>query len=279
LNDLNNPFSLFIDLYLSFHLIIPEYKFLSFPILEFDPSPNAIIEPHMVQKPADISEYCVITFFADVISKVIKEYNARVVSIQLSEIGEHPVYEFEYEGKKINIVHPGVGGPLTVGLLEEVIALGCKKFIVCGGCGVLQESIERGHLLVPVAAVRDEGVSYHYMPPSREVQANLSALEAIKSTLDNEGYEYTLTKTWTTDAIYRETEKRAAQRMTEGCLCVEMEAASLMAAAQFRNVTLGQILYAGDVVHKDKWDHRGWNKIPLAREPLFWLAVKACLKL
>jgi len=252
---------------------------LSYPILEFDPAEKAIIEPHMVAKPAGISEYCVISFFSDVNAKVVKEHNARVVSVQASEIGEHPVYAFEYEGKTINLLHPGMGGPLAAALFEEVIALGCRKFIVCGGCGVLSASIPCGNVLVPTSAIRDEGVSYHYLPPSREVSVNPNAFKAIIDTLNDEKISYIKTKTWTTDAIYRETENKTAARMAEGCLCVEMEAASFMAVAQFRNVTLGQLLYAGDIVSKDKWDHRDWNKVPLAREPLFWLAVKACLKL
>lgn len=36
---------------------------------------------------------------------------------------------------------------------------GVKKFIVCGTAGILQKGIQAGHLVVPDAAVRDEGVS------------------------------------------------------------------------------------------------------------------------
>ena len=58
---------------------------------------------------------------------------------------------------------------LAAGLLEEMIAWGCRKFIACGGCGVLAQEIAVGHLILVTSAVRDEGVSYHYLPPAREV--------------------------------------------------------------------------------------------------------------
>ena len=55
-------------------------------------------------------------------------------------------------------------------MLEEAIALGCRKFVACGGAGVLDRSIDLGYLIVPTVAIRDEGTSYHYLPPGREVE-------------------------------------------------------------------------------------------------------------
>ncbi len=68
-------------------------------------------------------------------------------------------------------------------------------------------------------------------------------------------------------------------RKAEGCLTVEMEAAAFFAVAQFRGVTLGQILYGGDDVSGEEWDTRGWTKNNTIREKMFWLAAEACLRL
>ncbi len=70
-----------------------------------------------------------------------------------------------------------------------------------------------------------------------------------------------------------------ASRRSEGCLTVEMEAAGLMAVAQFRNVIYGQVLYGGDDLSGAEWSNRGWQSRQEIRENLFWLAVEACLKL
>ena len=107
--------------------------------------------------------------------------------------------------------------------------------------------------------MRDEGTSYHYLPPQREVIAQRPPIQALEDTLQGLNLPYILAKTWTTDALYRETTHRRSLRFSEGCRVVEMEAAALMAVAQFRQVELGQIVYAGDLVIPDGWDNRGWN--------------------
>jgi len=250
-----------------------------FPILEFDPGKNALINPEKQIKAIDIPEHCVICFFQDVINKLNQQKKLIRVAVQKSEIGKHPVYVFEFQDQNIALFQPGVGAPLSAGLFEEVIARGCKKFIVCGSCGVLDSEIAMGHLLVPVSAVRDEGTSYHYLPPSREVTAHPQAVKAIETVLTRNNLDYTLTKTWTNDAIYRETQKKIALRKSEGCLIVEMEAAALFAVSKFREVVLGQILYGGDDVGGKEWNSRKWTKKIELREKIFWLAAEACLEL
>ncbi|HEV2461851.1 MAG TPA: nucleoside phosphorylase [Ktedonobacterales bacterium] len=252
----------------------PEY-----PILEFDPASEAALEPSKLIRPADIPEHAVLCFFQDVITQLSQHETARVVKRLRSEIGTHPVYEIGVQGRRLAVIHPGVGGPLAGAMLEEVIALGCRQIIACGGAGVLDSSIVLGHVLIPTSAVRDEGTSYHYLPPGREVAADPAAVAAIQATLQAHGVEYLLTKTWTTDAIYRETREKVRRRRAEGCLAVEMEAAAFFAIARFRNVQLAQMLYGGDDVAAEQWDGRDWQSHASGREKLFWLAAEACLRL
>ena len=251
-----------------------------YPILEFDHSTEALIEPGQVIKPVEgMPERCVMCFFQDVFSKLVADGQLSVIKRLNSEIGRNPVYRLEHQGVALAAVHPGVGAALAAAFLEEVIALGCRKFIVCGGAGVLRREIVMGHLVIPSAAVRDEGASYHYLPPSREVAASPGAVAAIERALRRREMPYTIGKTWTTDALYRETRARIEARKAEGCLTVEMEAAAFFAVAQFRGVTLGQILYGGDDLSGETWDNRGWFTAGSVREQLFWLAVDAALEL
>jgi uridine phosphorylase len=254
-------------------------KHPAIPLLEFDPTREAIIEPGKVIQPGDVPEHCVICFFAEVIAWLQENYAVRVIAHSKSEIGVHPLYEVEYEGQRLAFFHPGIGAPLAVGLLEEMIARGCRKFIACGGCGVLDQDIAVGHLLLPVAAIRDEGTSYHYLPPSREVEADLYAVDVLENVLRRHGLDYLRTKTWTTDAIYRETHAKAAAYRAEGCLAVEMEAAAFFAVAKFRGVSFGQLLYGGDAVIAEGWDGRAWESRLDIRRNLFWLAAEAVFEL
>ena len=252
---------------------------MTYPILEFDATPEAFIEPSKIIHARDLPEHCVICFFKDVIDKVIAEHDAKVVVENKWEDGPHCIYEISRHGQRLAFFHPGVGAPIAGGQLEEAIAFGCRKFIACGGCGVLEKDIAVGHLIVVSSAVRDEGVSYHYLPPGREVTAHEKGVKALVQTLESRGIPYRVGKTWTTDAPYRETVNKIARRKEEGCLVVEMESAALIAVSQFRQVIFGQALYGGDDLSGADWDHRDWTSRAEIRENLFWLCADACLSL
>ena len=134
------------------------------PILEFDPAPTAVIEPAEVVEPMSIAPHAVLCFFQDVIADVVERHGGRIVDHVVSEIGRNPVYEIDHGGRRLVVMHPGVGAPLAAGFLEELIARGCRTFVACGGAGVLVPDVALGHVIVPTSAVRDEGTSYHYLP-------------------------------------------------------------------------------------------------------------------
>ena len=159
-----------------------------YPILEFDNTREAMLEPKMYIQPIDVPAHAVACFFQDVITELVQEHKARVVWHLRSEIGSHPVYELEVDGKRLAVFHPGVGASLAAALLEEVIALGCRKFIACGGSGVLDTTIAVGHIIVPTSAVRDEGTSYHYLPPGREVSASPEIAKSRFNVFERENF-------------------------------------------------------------------------------------------
>ena len=250
-----------------------------YPILEFDPRRKSFIEPTEVNERHDVPERCVICFFKDVIDRIVGQHRPKLIAENSWEDGSHAVYELDLEGKRLAFFHPGVGAALASGLMEEVIAFGCKKFIACGGCGVLVKDMPVGHLFILSGAVRDEGTSYHYLPPGREVRANQKVLKKIEEVVRRKDLPYKIGKTWTTDAPYRETPGKILKRQKEGCAVVEMEAAGLMAVAEFRGVDFGQIVYSGDDLSGEEWDNRGWQSKSEIRENLFWLCAEACIAL
>jgi uridine phosphorylase len=246
-----------------------------FPILEFDPNPKAIFGPEDIYKEKEAPSRAVMCFFGNILDEMYKEGQLTLLRNIRSEMGVHPLYLYQHKEETVLIFHPGVGAPLAAAIMEEVIQLGSTILIACGGAGVLDHHLDVGHPIIPTAAVRDEGTSYHYLPPGREVEPHPLAVAALKSTLDQKGLAYHLTKTWTTDGIYRETIEKRELRIAEGCDVVEMEAASLFAVAKFRNVICGQILYAGDLVHPDGWDGRKWNSRTASRKLLLECALDA----
>jgi uridine phosphorylase len=246
------------------------------PLLEFDPERSALIEPHHTIAPVSFPELAVACFFRDVIDDIVLRDNLVPLTEQRSEMGQHPIYEITYRKRRIAIYHAGSGAPLSASLLEGAIALGAKVIIACGGAGALDPAIPLGQIIVPTAAIRDEGTSYHYLPPGREVAANPLGLELLREVLETQDDPYLFGKTWTTDAIFRETRSKIQARRAEGALVVEMETAALFAVGAFRNVLVAQLLYAGDNVGGDSWDHRDWSVQRSIRKALFFLACEAC---
>jgi uridine phosphorylase len=251
-----------------------------YPILEFDEDKNAFIRPSKLIKAIDsIAERCVLCFFSEAIEKILKEYLHKIVSHIRSEGINYPLYELDYKDEKIALIQAGVGAPIAAGQIEELSAMGCKKFIACGSCGVLQKEIAIGHLIIPTTAVRDEGTSYHYIKPAREITADEHIVKVIENKLLEEKIPYIKAKTWTTDAIYRETPQKIMQRKNEGCVTVEMETSAYIAVSQYNNVQFGQILYAGDNLGGDEWDKRNFLSRTDIREFVLRLTLDVCLKL
>jgi len=217
----------------------------------------------------------VVCFFGDVVSRIAAERGARQAAQLYSEHGVHPIFELEHRGERIAFFQPGVGAPLAALFVEEAIDYGCRALVACGGAGALDASLAPGHPVVVSSAVRDEGTSYHYLAPARTVETAPAVVSAIEDVLARSGVPFTTGTTWTTDAAYRETKEKVALRRSEGCITVEMEAAALLAVAHFRGVTLGQLLYAGDSLAGERWDHRDWVHAHDTREALFWLAADA----
>lgn len=184
----------------------------------------------------DLPAHAVPCFFGDVIARLAARDDAKVHHELSAEHGTWPVYEIDVGGRGLVVFNPGVGAPVAAGFLEEVIALGCRRFVACGSAGAVAPDLAVGALVVPTAAVRDEGTSYHYAPPGAEVGPSPAALAAVIAALEAAGTPYVTGPTWTTDGFYRETAGKVRRRRDAGCLTVEMEAAAFFAVAAFRGV-------------------------------------------
>ena len=259
-----------------------------FPILEYDPKSKPIIEAKTIydsKRNVRKITRCLFTYFQDIVEKYEKDDKINQVFRFRTEGVRPRVYEKEYvreDGTEeyIYVVPVPLGAPIAARMLESMIAIGCDKFMICGGAGALDcQEVIKYDVLVPTAAVRDEGTSYHYLLPSREVFINPEVLKTIKRVLDSMGERYMEVKTWTTDASFRETEDKVALRKSEGCSVVEMECSAYLAVAQHKKVLCGQLLYAGDIVKKEGWEYRNWHSKTDIRQKLFDVAVKCLLEL
>jgi uridine phosphorylase len=230
-----------------------------FPILERDTEQIAVIMPNR-KSLYSLPRKCVFAFLGDFTDQFALEIDSERVAVFESITKEYPIYKTFYKGEEICFCQAPCGASAATQILDFLIAYGVKYIISCGSCGALHDFAEN-EIIIPISALRDEGTSYHYVAPSREIEINSVAVNAIKRAANAFNIGYEECKTWTTDGFYRETKEMVTYRKQEGCAVVEMECSALAACASFRNAVFGQILFTADtLVCLDSHDERDWGK-------------------
>lgn len=229
------------------------------PILEFDTDREAVLSPTHDHFDLKLPEKCVFAFLGGYMEEYAAKVGAKQVSCFVNATKNYPVYVTEYKGEKIVLCQAPVGAAAAVQLLDWLIGYGVREIISAGSCGAL-EQLDESVFLVPRKALRDEGTSYHYAPPSRFIEIDERARKAIEKTILEHNLNYREVVTWSTDGFFRETREKVEYRKSEGCSVVEMECSALAACASFRKATWGMILYTADcLANVDQYDERNWG--------------------
>lgn len=168
---------------------------------EFDPNKDAVINPEMlVNKIEDFPDVTVSCFSKKLFNNVLSFFDPKQITEVHSAVGLTPVYEVVYQGERFAFYQSYVGEPKCIGDYEDIMAMGSKCLILLGNCGVLDRTIEDCGIIIPTKAIRDEGASYHYAPPSDTIDVNKKYKHLFKEVLNQFGYPYVEGTTWTTDA-------------------------------------------------------------------------------
>ena len=145
------------------------------------------------------------------------------------------MYNFTYEGIEFGIVGNAVGASFAVLVAEEMFACGCGLLISMTSAGQIVPKGTPPYFVLIEKALRDEGTSYHYLPPSQFSVISPKLLESLKGVFEKSQPPVIPGTTWTTDAPFRETETTIVDRRSQGILGVEMEASALYAFAEAKN--------------------------------------------
>ncbi|QGF23830.1 nucleoside phosphorylase [Raineyella fluvialis] len=256
----------------------------SFPLdteaeLADDLEQEGFLEPSALYERVDVPESVVLAFLPQTVREV-GDREGSTVSRTIGDILEpRPLYEREHRGVRVGWCYPSMGAPHTAMVMEELIARGVRRFIAVGSAGVLRPELVMGHPFVVTSALRDEGTSSQYLTPSAVVEADPLGVRACREALVEGGIGFSTGRTWTTDAIYRETRGRVRRRMDQGCAVVEMEAAAMLAVARYRGVGFGQILFGADSLAGEAWESRAWPTAAAVHEAMFWWAMDAAARL
>lgn len=197
-----------------------------------------------------LADVCIVTFSKVIYDAILAERECKQIAQIGACNGNVPIYMFRYEGRNIAFYLSPIGATAAAeDVIEANWLTGAEKFVMFGSAGSLDFEKTVNKFVIPAAAYRDEGMSYHYAPPADYITVKNSA--AVRSVFEELKVPFVEGKTWTTDAILRETAGQMAKRKEEGCIAVEMEIAGVQAVCDFHRIDLYTFVVTGDVLSED----------------------------
>jgi uridine phosphorylase len=164
------------------------------------------------------------------------------------------LHTFDATGGAVGVIGGfGIGAPAATVVLESLAALGVRHFVGVGTAGALVTGLEAGDVVVCSRAVRDEGVSHHYLPPGRWAEPSPALTARLTAALDAAGLDPAPGASWTVDAPYRETVVEAEHYVADGAAVVEMEAAALYSVGRVRGVDVASAFAVSDSLAGGEW--------------------------
>ncbi|RCG17916.1 phosphorylase [Sphaerisporangium album] len=142
----------------------------------------------------------------------------------------------------------GLGAPAAAMVAEQLIALGVRCLITVGTAGAVAPDIAVGEVVVCRQAIRDEGLSHHYLPPGTYAHPCRSLTDRLAAALHTHHVTARSGVTWTIDAPYRETVAEVRYYQRHGVATVDMEAAAIFAVAEYRKVAAAAAFAISDTV-------------------------------
>ena len=162
-----------------------------------------------------------------------------------------PMISVTVDGLACGVVPRTIGGPFATLVAEQLFASGARVVVGLTSAGRVRSEHRLPHFVVVDEAIRDEGTSLHYLPPSRTVQGHRTLNDAIAAEVGALPLPCHRGLVWSTDAPYRETRALLRRRAEEGALAVEMQAASLLAFATAKGFDVGVVAYVTNAVDAD----------------------------
>jgi uridine phosphorylase len=181
---------------------------------------------------AAVPDICVLDPDGDILRMLIKAGRARRSADWACYHTD--LYEFDHAAERLGIIGCAVGASYAVLLAEQLFVSGCRLLVSMTSAGQLVQQGPPPYFILIDRALRDEGTSYHYLPPADFVDAEESLVEAAMIAFSAAALPICRGASWTTDAPFRETAAAIERCRTRDLLAVEMEAAGLYAFAQAR---------------------------------------------
>lgn len=184
-------------------------------------------------KNCKVPEVCVLDPDGDLVAYLLKTKQA--VLNECWACYHTKLYTVKQHGQEFGVLGCAVGSSFAVLVAEQLFVSGCKTLLSITSAGIINPEKHHSRFVLIEEAIRDEGTSFHYMPPSETSLINRELLNKLTSYYQKTNLSINTGISWTTDAPYRETQTAIEEAKESGVTCVEMEAAALYAFATAKN--------------------------------------------
>ncbi len=218
-------------------------------------------------------------------SQCVLTFGSRTTKTVISYLENHkqfpmkiPLYDptlGEFHGRKIFVATLNIGAPASTLALELLIASGAKQIIVIGAAGSIRPDVRIGDIFIPTWGIREEGTSYHYMPPDYIPKPDKKLADKLRDMIletDLEDINVVEGGIWSIDAVFRETIDKIRKYREQKVIGVDMESTALMTVAHYRKVSLAIVHIITDELKEDSWTYTWGSERAVRGEKIVALA-------
>lgn len=224
-----------------------------------------------------LCDICIVIFSKVIFDRVLADFPCEQIAEFHACNGDVPIYALAHQGIKIAFYLSKIGSTgAATDVIEANWLTGATRFIMFGSAGSLNQRATKGRYVVPTEAYRDEGISYHYAEPADYIR--ITEADTVAAMFDDMKVPYVKGRVWTTDAMLRETRGLTDQRISEGCIAVEMELAGVQAVCSFHGFKLYNFLMTGDVLDEPEYRYADLHQANHDLDKLY-IALEIALRL
>ena len=196
--------------------------------------------PRYTGVPLDgFGEHILLTNFGGYLGHFSEMTGAPVVGV------DRPMPSASADG--ITMINFGMGSPNAATVMDLLSAISPKAVLFLGKCGGLKRKNQLGDLVLPIAAIRDEGTSNDYLPPQVPALPAFALQRAVSTMIRDLELDYWTGTVYTTNRRVWEHDDEFKEKLRAmRCMAIDMETATVFAAGFANRIPCGALLLVSD---------------------------------
>ncbi|MCW3805019.1 AMP nucleosidase [Plebeiibacterium marinum] len=147
----------------------------------------------------------------------------------------------------ITIINFGMGSPNAATIMDLLSAIQPRAVLFLGKCGGLKKKNQLGDLIIPIAAIRNEGTSDDYLPAEVPALPAFSLQRAVSTTIRDNARDYWTGTVFTTNKRVWEYDERFKKYLEKTrAMAIDMETATIFTVGFANEIPTGALLLVSD---------------------------------